>query len=367
MSYTTPFELVHQQLGATFGNYHGWKLPSDYGDPFTEAEAIYQNSCAFDVSSFGKIAVKGTGSEKLIDKLTAAGTKELRDGTWIWSFACNENGSLVDILRIGRTGDDYLILTSPAKREEMLSLIKNCADDDIQIDDLTEETGMLGIYGPGAVEAVDGILPFDVSGIGKNGITKILVMMMSVTIIRGSWLGVDGIELLCPLFACRMAAGAVAKYHKEKNITPAGMDAMETAMAESSLPLSITAGPGGKDINPISLGLGHLVDFEKDFIGKKALQQIAEAGPDKLLVGLKTAMKGRRHCDLKIQYDDMEIGWADKMTVSPRFDCNIAMAMIDNEFFDLVDQVQVVGDNLLTAAQIAVLPFEKGIAAGIYK
>ncbi len=74
MSKSSPFESVHERLGANFGEYNGWRLPSDFGDVAAESESLYSNCAAFDLCSFGKIIVKGRNASELIDKLVTANT-----------------------------------------------------------------------------------------------------------------------------------------------------------------------------------------------------------------------------------------------------------------------------------------------------
>lgn len=238
MSKSSPFEVVHERLGANFGDYDGWRLPSDYGDIAAETLALQQAIVAFDLSSFGKISITGAGSEGLLDNLLAGSSPKCVDDRWIWAFVADRAGGANYTIRLGRTGGDFLIFTQPADRQNVLSLTRQTKDQNhdgqIQIADLTEKTAMLGIYGPGAAEAVGNILPFDISGIDKGGIMNISFFMMSVTILRGSWLGTDGIEVLSPASLGGLAAGAIAKYHERENIVPAGMECLKVAMTEIS-------------------------------------------------------------------------------------------------------------------------------------
>ena len=64
---------------------------------------------------------------------------------------------------------------------------------DVKIIDQTEKTGMLGIYGPNAVEAFDHIVPLGTEQMEPQSIKSLSLFMMSITMIRGGWLGVDGI------------------------------------------------------------------------------------------------------------------------------------------------------------------------------
>ncbi len=231
MSLSSPFEAVHQRMGANFSEYDGWRLPKDFGDPAAESAAIENGCAAFDLSSFGRIAIKGDGAEQAVGDVVDARTPLPADGQWIWTQppAGNER------LRIGRVKGGYLVLTPPAQRQEILAVVQGSADEKqltgLSIADLTEKTAMLGVYGPKAAEAVNNILPFDISATEPASIAVMSFFMISITIIRGAWTGGDGIELICPASAAPMAAGAVAKYHERENITPAGMDCLVNAMS----------------------------------------------------------------------------------------------------------------------------------------
>ena len=62
-------------------------------------------------------------------------------------------------------------------------------------------------------------------------------MMLSFTLLRGSWLAADGVEVICPAAAGSLVAGAVAKYRHKYNITPAGMDCLNDSMKNMKSPL----------------------------------------------------------------------------------------------------------------------------------
>ncbi len=222
----SPFESVHQRSGANFAEYDGWTLPSDFGDIAAEKTALQQASAAFDLSSFGKIKVTGPDSHDLIEKLIPDPAAQPDDEECVFA-------KLPDVpttIRIGCVGDTYTIFTKPQDRQTALTTIQKTAADnqltDLDIADITEKTGMIALYGPQAVKSIANILPFDISDLEPNEIVNMSFIMIQVTIIRGSWTGTDGIELLCPRSACAMAAAAVAKYRDRENITPAGMETL---------------------------------------------------------------------------------------------------------------------------------------------
>ena len=369
MAKSSPFNTVHKQLGANFAQYDGWSLPHDFGCCCDESKAMYENCAAFDLSSFGKITIKGPDSGELIDNLVATNTTELTDNKWIWAMICDENGCLADIVRLGRNKETFTILTLPGKRYNILELINRCAEHPgpcrVQITDITEKTGMLAIYGPSALETIARILPLDIAGIEKAGFVNKSVLMMSITLIRGSWAGIDGLELLCPASVAPMAAAPVAKYRNRHNLTMAGMQSLQTAMIEASLPFSITASEQAGEITPFELGLGGLIDFNKDFTGKNALEKKAETEPPKRLVGLITESNPNAGQDLEIKHNDCKIGWAGEMFDSEIIGGTIGMGIIDKKFADFSDILHLAGKNTGIKAKIMAIPFKKEIAAEI--
>jgi aminomethyltransferase len=241
MAKSSPFKAVHEHLGANFSEYDGWRLVRDYGDQVAENKALQEASAAFDLSSFGRITIKGTDSEAVIDKFLASGAEKCGNGKWVWAVVNDAQTQSADILRVAKVNGAYIIFTLPAKRQRVLTLAKACAKEhglgDVKIADITEKTAMLGIYGPEAVKTVAGILPFDIAGIAAGDITNISFFMISITIVCGDWLDADGLELLCPASVAPMVLGAVEKYRKRANITPAGMDCLNIAMAQANRPL----------------------------------------------------------------------------------------------------------------------------------
>lgn len=359
---SSPFESVHKALSANFAEYGQWSLPCDYGDTAGESRGLYENCAAFDLSSFGRISVKGPNAGELIDRLATASTENLCDGRWIWSLICSEKGRLIDIVRIARIGGDFIIFCSPLKRERVLDAVSSLAGDS-QVTDITETTAMLGLYGQGSLGAISNILPFDISDIESGDVRTMSIIIMSVTVLRGSWIGVDGFEVLCPVSAAAMAAEAVAKYHKRENISPAGMDCLSRAMMEASVPVSIMDLPEVENIAIQAYGLSGLISLDKNFVGKNAIVQAKTSGTEKILVGLSNEGDVSITGGASVKYNGLKIGFCGEMVHSHRLAESIAMAMIDNEFFDLTESVQIVAGDIKTDAKIRKLPFDPDIAA----
>lgn len=226
---TSPFQSVHEKLGARFGPFHGWLLPEHYGDPETERRALSEGSAAFDLSSFGRLSLAGDpDGQSLADLVNGAALPDV--GRWA-SVTLDDPAGRALSVRIARLPKALLILTRPTDRHAVHHLIAGRARHaGGRLTDVTEKTGMLAVYGPRAYESVTTILPFDPGPIEPGAVLEISQMMISVTVLRGSWLDLDGIELICPAGLAPLAAGAIAKYHERQGIVPAGMHCLGQAM-----------------------------------------------------------------------------------------------------------------------------------------
>ncbi|MCI0498665.1 MAG: hypothetical protein L0Y36_03150 [Planctomycetales bacterium] len=235
MPKSSPFEGVYKQLGARFEAYDGWLLPADFGNIEAESDALNNHCAAVDLSSFGRISVKGEHLKETLNTVFESKSGSFAMDHWVWGKTTLDSQSV--LCRIARTNGDCVLLTPPGQAEAMFETIQAKAGKGVTAANITEKTAMLGLYGPAAVRSMRGVLPFDIDDLEQGDATRMSFFMMSFTLLRGSWLGCDGLELICPASAGPMAAGAVVKYRHKHNITPAGMESFRLAMAQMESPL----------------------------------------------------------------------------------------------------------------------------------
>ncbi len=229
MAKISPFDAVHRQLGARFDEFDGWTLPADFGNIKVEAEALKTHCAVVDLSSFGRLSLKGNDAAAFMAGLLEHG--KLFDGQWKWATLTKAGINLP--CRMGRLNGEAFIFTPPGTAEGAIQALENAARHkgaDVSVANMTDKTAMLGLYGPGAIASVKDVLPFDISDLENGDMRRMSFFMISFTLLRGSWLNGDGLELICPATAGPLAAGVIAKYHHKKNLTPAGMNSLMSAM-----------------------------------------------------------------------------------------------------------------------------------------
>lgn len=235
MPKTSPFEAVHRQLGANFEEYDGWLLPSDFGNKTAEVSAIENHCAVVDLSSFGRISLKGSGCKEVLETCFEQRKAAFFEDHWTWGqIRANDENVLC---RVARLNGEYLLLTPPAKDDAVQETIEQHLGSSASASNITDKTAMLGLYGPAAFESMRGVLPFSIDELEHGDVSRMSFFMMSFTLLRGSWVGGEGLELICPASAGPVAAGAVVKYRHKHNITPAGMSCLQSAMQRMEKPL----------------------------------------------------------------------------------------------------------------------------------
>ncbi len=109
---------------------------------------------------------------------------------------------------------------------------------------------------------------------------------------------------------------------------PAGLGARDTLRTEMGYPLH--GHELSLDISPLQARCGWAIGWKKDaFWGRDALLAEKEAGPARVLRGLKAVGRGVLRADLAVLDGDTRIGTTTSGTFSPSLKVGIALALID--------------------------------------
>ncbi len=165
----------------------------------------------------------------------------------------------------------------------------------------------------------------------------------SVFIARTGYTGEDGFELLLDAKAGR----ALWLSLLAKGISPCGLGSRDTLRLEAAMHLY------GQDMNinttPFEAGLGWLVHLEipAQFIGRTALEQQAEQGPLRRLIGLKLPGRAIARHGYPVLHNNEKVGEITSGTWSPTLGEAIAMAYVPTALAHIgnVLEVEIRGKN----------------------
>lgn len=231
-----PLEQVLERHGARFGAANGWLVPLDFGSAEAEYTALRWDAAAFDRSSRSRVLVTGTDAQVVLAAVFGENISDLEEGRAIRAAALDENGIIRDLALVARTGGiAYTVIAEPGQRQETLKRLQSAAgsDFDVQVEDRTERTCLLGIAGPRAEAVVQEHIAESLAGrLGALHCAAFQFHGFRGLAIRTSDTGEDGFDLLL--------ATAVAEHLIDLLATAGvrlcGQTALESARVEACIP-----------------------------------------------------------------------------------------------------------------------------------
>ena len=269
-----------RQAGAE-QNAWGWSRPPYFSRVGEEVRAARERVALFDMSSFGKIDVRGEGALAFLQRL-AANDLDRPVGGIVYTQFLNPKGGIesdVTVTRIAENSFRLISGTSFVAGDVGWMRLHQPEDGSVVIEDVTDRLACLGLWGPRAREVLQAVSADDLSGAAFPYMTARTVDIRGATVWaqRVSYAGELGWELyVAPSDAVRVF-DAVIGAGRAHDIRPAGYKALDSLRIEKGY--LYWSGDITPEDNPLEAGLGFCVRLGKpDFIGRSALQQIRQHG-----------------------------------------------------------------------------------------
>jgi aminomethyltransferase len=179
-------------------------------------------------------------------------------------MALNEHGGVEDDIIVWRLGDErYWVMPNGTNFDDIVARFSSAGSSAVHMSDVRAETVLVAVQGPDAptiIESVIGTKP------GRFGIVTTEFHGFGVVAAGTGYTGESGGEICIPtegaegLWSSLLEAGA----------TPCGLAARDTLRLEMGYPL------WGQDLDPettpLEAGLGWVVSWGHEFVGKHALE-----------------------------------------------------------------------------------------------
>jgi aminomethyltransferase len=278
----TPLHAAHVKAGARMVPFGGWEMPVQYTGIIEEHRATRAGVGIFDVSHMGEFEVEGPEALAAVQTLTTNDVAALAVGQVQYSVLCRPDGGIVDDLTVYRLAPERFMITVNAGNIDKDWAWVTERGTGARWRDISAETALIAVQGPGAEAMVARIAHADVAGIRYYRFASGRVAGAPALISRTGYTGEDGFELYVAagdaerLWSALVGEGAVR----------VGLGARDTLRLEMAYALY------GNDLdettNPLEAGLGWVVKHDKgEFIGRSALQAIRAEGPARKLIGLE--------------------------------------------------------------------------------
>jgi sarcosine oxidase subunit alpha len=268
-----------------------WRRAYDYGDPEGEALAVHESAGVIDVSTLGKLLVRGPDAGELLDRLYPNRFSNLAPGRVRYGVMTTDAGRILDDGTICRLDDEafYVTTTSSgaAAIEEWFGWWLASWDLDARVTDLTQGLAAVNLAGPRARAILGELSDLDVS---PDAFTYLDarrgdVAGVQALVLRIGFVGEVGYEIHFPaaygehVWDALTGAGA----------RPFGLEPQRVLRLQK---LHVIVGQDtDSEATPYSAAMPWIVklDKEQDFIGRWALEHAAEREAGTALVGFTMA------------------------------------------------------------------------------
>jgi len=328
---TSPLHDRHVAAGAKLADFSGWSMPIEYagGGVLAEHAAVRTGVGLFDVSHLGTGTVRGPGAAAFVNDCLTNDLGRIGPGQAQYTLCCDEDGGVVDDLIVYVHGpDDVLLVPNAANAAEVLGRLAEAAPSGVTVTDRHEEVAVLAVQGPKSLQVLEllglpgelGYMSF-VTGTGGGG--------AEVTVCRTGYTGEHGYELLVDADRAVETWDAVLEAGEAEGIRLCGLGARDTLRTEMGYPLH--GHELSREITPVQARAGWAVGWQKPaFWGREALLAEKEAGPARLLCGLRASGRGIPRPGMAVlDAAGARVGEVTSGTFSPTLRTGIALALID--------------------------------------
>ena len=297
-----PLHNEFEKDNAFMGQFYGWERPLYFNaskppwltfnkpDWFenvrAEVQAAHTQAAVFDLSSFGKIDVRGPDAEIFLMR-TCAGYVNRSPGSMIYSAVLNQRGTFESDVTAQRIAENHYRLfvgTQSIKKDlawfsRAAAGIEHKQKYDIVISDVTEIYATLALMGPGA-STVAASLGAQLENIGYFKHAESTMAGIPIRAARLSYVGEAGWEITCKSKHVKSLYKALQK----EGVKPAGLFAQTSMRIEKGY--RAMGHELDSDVSPLDTGLEIFTRNTGGFTGYAALQKLAKQKPSQQIVSL---------------------------------------------------------------------------------
>jgi aminomethyltransferase len=356
----TPLHDLHVELGARMVPFAGYEMPVQYESIIEEHRTVRGAVGLFDLSHMGELEVRGDEAVAFLRYAVVSDPGAIEIGQAQYSMLCDDDGGIIDDLIIYRLDEQrFMVVCNASNRfaviEQLMTLLED-GDLAAEVEDRSDATGLVAPQGPLAATVLARLTDLELDQVANYHFARGKVAGIECIVARTGYTGEDGFELFCDASRTRELWEAVATAGAGDGIRPCGLGARDTLRLEAGMPLY--GNELSRDTNPFEVNLGRVVKLEKgEFVGRPALQAVADAGPRRKLIGLQMVDNAIPRTGYEVRADGDAVGRVTSGTLSPTLGTKIAMALVPTAHAGIGNEFEVMVRERPQRAEQVKLPF----------
>lgn len=285
----TPLDSKHLGLNAKMVDLGPWRRPYSYTTPQEECRAVREGVGIIDVSTLGKIDVRGKSASKLLDKVYTHKFSSLKNGRIRYGILCSDNGTVMDDGTVTRVAEDEYFVTTTTGNveliEEWFKWWMAGTEMDASVTNVTSNYAAINLAGPKSRQVLSKLTDIDLDGDSFPYMSAKFgkVAGVETSLLRIGFVGEMGWELHFPSQYGEHVWDSIVDAGQEYDISPFGLEAQRILRLEKG---HIIVGQDTDALStPFHLNMDWVVRLEKsDFVGRGGLVTVQEQGVrDKLV------------------------------------------------------------------------------------
>ncbi|MBT5219403.1 MAG: dimethylsulfoniopropionate demethylase [Woeseia sp.] len=350
----SPFEQRVLEHGATeFTLYNKMILPLIYSSYAEQYTHLCEHVQIWDVACERQVEIVGPDALKLVELITPREMGSCAIGQCKYAPLCDENGGIInDPIALRLAEDRFWLSIADSDVNLWVKGIAYGRGFDVKV--FEPDVSPLAIQGPKANDLVADVVGEHTRDIKFFWFTDEIIAGTPVKLARSGWSGQGGFEIYLQdsskgndLWDLFWEAG------KKYNLQPGApnlIERIETGLKSYGADMTI-------DSDPFEAGFESYMDLDKDaeYMCREALAEIAKTGPEKRLVNL--FIEGEKLADLRSDWSVLNgsgdhIGVVTSQAYSPRYEANLAFAIVDAAHADVGNTVKVDAEGVVRDATI---------------
>jgi sarcosine oxidase subunit alpha len=272
-----------------------WRRAYHYGDPQAEAVNVHERAGLIDVSTLGKLLVRGPEAGAFLDRLYPNRLSNLKPGRIRYGVTLSDAGRITDDGTICRIDEDTFYVTTTSSGagavEQWFSWWLAAWDMQVQMTDLTQGLSAVNLAGPRSRDIMAAVTDLDCSNeaFAYLDAKRAAIAGVRCLILRIGFTGELGYEIHFPAAHGEHVWDSLLQAGSEQGLRPFGLEPQRILRLQK---MHILVGQDtDSESTPYGAAMPWIVKLDKegDFIGKWALEHRADEPPETRLVGFKMA------------------------------------------------------------------------------
>ncbi|MAG36839.1 MAG: aminomethyltransferase, partial [Dehalococcoidia bacterium] len=365
----TPMHDKHEELGCVWMDLGEWKRPLYYGDAHSKQQAVEEEYWAvrkrvgvIDLSTLGKLEVRGKDAPKLLDKVYTSRLSDLRVGRSRYSVICDDAGIILDDGTISRLADDRFFITTTTGNIEFVQQWFEwwLAETDwcVHITNVTGGLAAVNVAGP---KARDTLAKLTERNLGSRAFRYMRCRRAEVAgvpsiMLRIGFVGETGWEIHFPAEYGEYLWDAILDAGEEFDIRPFGVETQRVLRLEKKH--LIVGVDTDATSNVLEADMAWVAKLDKeDFIGKAATLQAQNRDMRERLVGFEMRDEAVPEDGTAIVRNGRPVGRVTSSRYSPVNGRAVGLAWVSQDMAADGQALAMPVNGRLARAQIVANPF----------